>query len=98
MIGIAGNCNGRADVLSDARANLQGTLAGTSPKPTARVTVTIGGVSAKVKDAGAVPHEVAGIFQIKAEIPAGVSPGKAVPVIVNVGNSSSQKNLTISVR
>jgi len=71
---------------------------GTSPKPTARVSVTIGGVSAKVKDAGAVPHEVAGVFQIKAEIPAGVSPGKAVPVVVNVGNSSSQKNLTISVR
>jgi uncharacterized protein (TIGR03437 family) len=68
------------------------------PKPNAAVSVTIGGVDAKVEYSGAAPLEVAGVFQINVDVPGAVTPGDAVPVIVKIGNSVSQKNLTVSVR
>jgi uncharacterized protein (TIGR03437 family) len=61
--------------------------------------MTIGGLDAQVVEyAGAAPFEVAGVLQINVRVPAGVTPGDAVPVVVTIGNSASQKNLTISVR
>ena len=68
------------------------------PKPNAAISVTIGGVDAKVEYSGAAPLEVAGVFQINVDVPGAVTPGDAVPVIVKIGNSVSQKNLTVSVR
>jgi len=69
------------------------------PKPSAAVTVTIGGLDAQVVEyAGAAPFEVAGVLQINVSVPAGVTPGDTVPVIVTIGNSASQNNLTVSVR
>ena len=68
------------------------------PQPLARVTVTIGGIGADVIYAGAAPLYVAGVLQVNARIPAAVTPGDAVPVVVTVGNSSSQAGVTIAVR
>jgi uncharacterized protein (TIGR03437 family) len=68
------------------------------PKPNAPVTVTIGGLDARVEYAGAAPFEVAGVIQINVDVPVAVVPGDAVPVVVKIGNSASQKNLTVSVR
>jgi uncharacterized protein (TIGR03437 family) len=60
--------------------------------------VTIGGLPAKVDYAGAAPGEIAGLTQINAEVPAGVAPGRSVPVVVQVGNWQSQAGLTIAVQ
>ena len=67
------------------------------PVPVASVTVTIGGMPANVNFAGGAPGTVAGVFQVNAQIPAGVTAGSAVPVVVQVGSSNSQPNVTIAV-
>jgi uncharacterized protein (TIGR03437 family) len=59
------------------------------PKPALPVSVTIGGIDAQILYAGAAPGAVAGAFQINAQIPANVTPGQAVPVVLKVGAASS---------
>jgi uncharacterized protein (TIGR03437 family) len=70
----------------------------TLPYLTQKVAVTIGGIEASVKYAGGVPGAVAGLTQINAEVPAGVTPGSAVPVIVKLGNYTSSTGVTMSVK
>ena len=67
------------------------------PAPVLPVTVTIGGQPATYVYAGAAPGEVAGVMQINASIPAGVT-GNAVPVSVQIGTVSAQKGLTVAVQ
>ena len=67
------------------------------PLLTAPVTVTIGGVSAKVLYSGGAPTSVAGLTQTDAIVPAGVTPGAAVPVIVTIGGVASQSGITMAV-
>jgi uncharacterized protein (TIGR03437 family) len=67
------------------------------PAPVLPVTVTIGGQPATYFYAGAAPDEVAGVMQINANIPAGVT-GNAVPVSVQIGTASTQKGVTIAVQ
>lgn len=59
-------------------------------------TVTIGGVNAPVSFAGLAPGFV-GLYQVNAQIPAGVAPGNAVPVIVTQAGVSSNA-ATIAVQ
>jgi uncharacterized protein (TIGR03437 family) len=59
------------------------------PAPSAKVSVTIGGVPAALNYAGGVPGVVAGLMQINAQIPRGVTPGGYVPVVVTIGDSST---------
>jgi uncharacterized protein (TIGR03437 family) len=59
------------------------------PKPKLDVSVSIGGIDAPVAYAGAAPQGVAGAFQVNVQIPAGVNPGSAVPVILKVGGVAS---------
>ena len=47
--------------------------------------------------AGGAPGEVAGVMQINVQIPSGITPGNAVPVVVQVGNATSQAGVTIAV-
>jgi uncharacterized protein (TIGR03437 family) len=61
------------------------------------VTATIGGIPASVEFAGAAPGLVTGVFQINVQIPAGVTPGNAVPVTVSIGGISSPVGTTIAV-
>jgi len=60
--------------------------------------VTIGGVNAAVKYAGAAPGAVAGLTQINVEVPATVTPGIALPVVVTSGRFSSTGAVTVAVK
>ena len=62
------------------------------------IAVTIGGMNAAVKYAGAVPGSIAGLVQINAEIPAGLAPAIAAPVVVKIGDWNSTPNVTVSVK
>jgi uncharacterized protein (TIGR03437 family) len=80
-------------------AGADGRIAGTVlPQPNLAVTAQIGGISAKVSYAGGASGIVAGGFQINVEIPAGVTPGSAVPVVVSVGTVNSRAGVTIAVK
>ncbi len=60
------------------------------------VTVTIGGQTATVTFAGLAPG-FAGVYQVNAQVPAGLTPGNAVPVVLT--QASFQSNTaTIAVR
>jgi uncharacterized protein (TIGR03437 family) len=71
--------------------------AGPGPVPAGAVTVSIGGQNANVNFAGGAPGAVAGVLQVNAQIPAGVTAGGTVPVVVQVGTSNSQPGVTIAV-
>jgi uncharacterized protein (TIGR03437 family) len=62
------------------------------------VSVTIGGIAAAVPYAGGAPGSVAGLTQINAQIPPGVTPGPSVAVVVRVGNWQSQNGVTLAVK
>jgi uncharacterized protein (TIGR03437 family) len=66
------------------------------PQATLPVRVTIGGVQAAVQYAGGAFGQVAGVMQIIAVVPAGVS-GSAVPVAVQIGEAASQTGVTMAV-
>ncbi len=68
------------------------------PMLTQNVTVTIGGLPAKVDYSGGAPQSVAGLTQINAEVPSGVTPGSSVPVVVQIGTALSQAGITMAVR
>ncbi len=81
-----------------APAGMDGSITGsTPPAPVLPVTVTIGGVSAKVLYAGEAPQEIAGVMQLNVVVPAGITQADAVPVLVQVGNSVSPAGVTIAV-
>ena len=67
------------------------------PVPIATVKVTIGGQTANVNFAGGAPGAVAGVIQVNAQIPSGITVGGTVPVVVQVGASNSQPGVTIAV-
>jgi len=66
------------------------------PLPVLPVTVTIGGKPAAINYAGASPGSVEGVMQVNAQVPAGLTTG-SVPVVVQVGTSSTQPGVTIAV-
>jgi immune inhibitor A len=68
------------------------------PKPVLKVSATVGGITATVDYLGAAPYFVAGVFQLNVKIPAGVTPGNAVPVVVKVGDVESPAVVTIAVK
>ena len=61
-------------------------------------TVTIGGVNAPVKFAGAAPGSIAGLTQINAEVPAGIAPAVAAPVVVTIGDWKSTPNVGVAIK
>ena len=67
------------------------------PVPVADVKVTIGGKTANVNFAGGAPGSVAGVIQVNAQIPSGITAGGAVQVVVQVGTSNSQPGVTLAV-
>ncbi len=68
------------------------------PSPQQPVTVTIGGQTAAVVYAGAAPGAIAGLLQVNARIPANVTVGNAVPVVIRVGNAASPAGVTMAVK
>ena len=79
-------------------AGVDGKIAGTVllPQVIQPVSVTIGGVSADLLYAGAAPSLVAGVMQINARIPVGITPGAAVPVQLTIGGATSP-TVTVAV-
>lgn len=67
-------------------------------RPILPVTVTIGGQTVLPSYAGAAPGKIAGLLQINVTIPGSIETGSAVPVVVQVGNASSQAGVTIAVQ
>jgi uncharacterized protein (TIGR03437 family) len=68
------------------------------PFPSLPVSVTIGGMTLNgLQFVGGVPGQVAGLLQINAVIPTGVTPGSTVPVVIGVGGATGQPGVTIAV-
>jgi len=59
-------------------------------------TVTIGGKNAKVQFSGMAPGFV-GLWQINAEVPADVTPGMALPLVITAAGAQSN-TVTIAVQ
>jgi uncharacterized protein (TIGR03437 family) len=69
------------------------------PQPRQQVAVTIGGLAAEILYAGGAPGLVAGVIQVNARVPAGLAAETGeVPVVLQVGNATSQPGVTLSVR
>jgi uncharacterized protein (TIGR03437 family) len=68
------------------------------PLPNLSVSATIGGQPAQVQYVGGAPGIIAGLMQINAVIPTGIATGSTVPVVLQVGDISSQPGVTIAVR
>ncbi|MGO9262018.1 MAG: IPT/TIG domain-containing protein [Bryobacteraceae bacterium] len=76
-----------------------GTVAPDSPAQSVLpATVTIGAVNAPVAYSGSAPGEIAGLCQINAVVPPGISPGLAVPAVIAAGGSQSPSGVTIAVQ
>ncbi len=67
------------------------------PVPVLPVSVTIGGKPATVQFAGGAPGAPAGVIQVNAQIPAGITASNTAAVTVQVGQSSSQPGITVAV-
>lgn len=73
---------------------------GAAPLPTSNLspTVTIGGQPATVVSTTGVAGQVAGTMQITVQVPAGIQPGNAVPVTLQVGGVSAPAGVTVAVQ
>jgi uncharacterized protein (TIGR03437 family) len=68
-----------------------------SSSTVAKVTVIIGGQPSEVQFAGLTPG-FAGLYQVNAVTPGGVTPGSQVPVMVSVGGTSSSGGIYMAVK
>jgi uncharacterized protein (TIGR03437 family) len=59
-------------------------------KPVQTVTATVGGIPATVEYFGSAPGIIYGVMQVNIRIPANAPTGSSVPLVINVGNSSTQ--------
>ncbi len=64
---------------------------------TALVSVRIGGLECPVQYAGGAPRLVAGVLQINVQVAPGVPSGRQ-PVVVTIGNATSQPGVTVWVQ
>ncbi len=76
------------------------TAAGTNGLRTiaGNVTATIGGVDATVLYAGNTPGATDGLQQFNLQIPAGVTAGTAVPIVLTVNGTPTQTAATVAVK
>jgi uncharacterized protein (TIGR03437 family) len=73
-------------------------VGGGTVTPNGAVTVTIGG-QAVISAVGVVPvGSIRGLLQINAQLPASVSAGTAVPVVISIGGVASTGNATMAVK
>jgi len=75
---------------------VDGKIAATAPypKPVLPVTVTVGGINANLPSYGAEPNVIAGMMEIKVQLPVGVS-GSAVPLVLNIGGFTTKVHVAI---
>jgi len=67
-------------------------------KPLLPVTATVGGVTANVEYYGSAPSIIYGVMQVNVRIPANAPSGPSVPIVIKVGNTSSQTNATVAIK
>ena len=72
-------------------------ISSTGSLTTTPITATIGGQPAEVIYSGPAPGLVTGIFQINVMLPNGLPSGDE-PVVVTIGNASSQVGVTVAVQ
>lgn len=75
-----------------------GQAAQSADQPIVPVSVRIANVKASVKSIAPSSGISQGLFDIDLTIPNGISPGIAVPVVIEAGSASSQERVTIAVR
>ncbi len=81
-----------------ARVGLDGEFNATVfPTPLQQVSLQIGGEDAEILYAGAAPQEVSGVLQVNARVPADVTPGDAVPVVLSIGGVDSRSDVTMAI-
>jgi uncharacterized protein (TIGR03437 family) len=85
-------------LLSPAMADGTIVSATNLPLSVANVSVNIGGLAATVVYQGGAPGMVAGVMQINAQVPTGVTPGMAVPVTIGVGDAAGLNTITMAVK
>jgi uncharacterized protein (TIGR03437 family) len=77
-------------------------VSGAPPHPLSNtLTATIGGVSLKPQEllyVGGAPGMIWGLTQVNLLIPTSVTPGNAVPLVINIGGTATQANVTIAVK
>ena len=64
------------------------------PKPVLPVTVTVGGITANLPYYGAEANVIAGMMEVKVQLPAGVS-GSAIPLELNIGGFTTNVRVAI---
>jgi uncharacterized protein (TIGR03437 family) len=75
-----------------------GSITQSSNMPVLPVTVTIGGMDCAIQYAGSALGAVAGLLQVNAVVPAGVTPGATVPITLMAGGMRSPDGVTIAVQ
>lgn len=85
-------------LTSGGEQGVDGELAQTTGSLPFPVTVRVGGVDAQVLYAGPAPTLIYGMLQINFIVPASVTPGDKVPLIVQMGTTWSQQKVTIAVK
>jgi len=61
-----------------------------------RPVLAIGGINAPVLFSGLTPGFV-GLYQVNAQVPSGVTPGSAVPLIIKQGSATSN-TVTVAIK
>jgi uncharacterized protein (TIGR03437 family) len=89
-------CNGLGAVIPPVPSGAPAPPNGPLSRTQNPLTVTIGGVPARVDFAGLAPG-YPDLYQVNAVVPAGLAPGDNVPVVLNIAAQSSPP-VTISVR
>lgn len=81
-------------------AGTDGSIATTTTLPASAVppVVTIGAQAASVVSATGIAGQVAGTMQITVQVPAGIQPGNAVPVTLQVGGIPAAAGVTVAVQ
>ena len=80
-------------------AGVDGSLeAAPYPSPLAPASATIGGTKAAVAYAGAAPGFIAGLLQVNVQVPSSLTSATASPLVLTIGDASSQSACTIAVK
>jgi uncharacterized protein (TIGR03437 family) len=78
---------------------IDGAVVGTESLPVTALPVLaqVGGQSADVLYSGGAPGLVEGVIQINLRIPSASPSGNAVPIILSIGDSTSQPGITVAI-
>lgn len=68
------------------------------PAPALPVTVSIRGVTATTQYAASAPGYVSGLIQVNVVVPTSIDFGNLVPLMLTVGNFSSQLDVTVALK